>query len=71
MSSAPVPEYLSPEALAELLDVPLGAVRKWRHEGTGPAGFRVGKHVRYAREDVDAWIAAQRAGDRVSARSVA
>lgn len=49
--------WLSPEALAELLGVPLGTVYRWNSEGTGPRRHRIGKHVRYARKDVDSWMA--------------
>lgn len=49
-------EFLSPEGLANLLDVPVASVYAWRHRGIGPKGSRVGKHVRYRRSDVDAWL---------------
>lgn len=50
---------LSPAALAELLDVPLGSVYRWRSRGEGPPGIRVGKHVRYRPADVAAWLDAK------------
>lgn len=50
-------EMLTPEDLAELLRVPVGTVYAWRYKGTGPRGSRVGRHVRYRRADVDAWLA--------------
>lgn len=31
----------------------------WRRRGFGPASFKVGRHVRYRRADVLAWLAAQ------------
>ena len=52
-------ELLSPQDLASYLDVPLTTVYGWRHRGLGPAGFRVGRHVRYRRTDVEEWISAQ------------
>ena len=45
--------------LAEYLGVPVNTVYKWRTTGDGPRGLRVGRHVRYRREDVLAWVAAQ------------
>lgn len=43
--------------LADYVKVPVKTIEKWRHEGTGPKGFRVGRHVRYRREDVEKWLA--------------
>jgi excisionase family DNA binding protein len=48
------------QEVADHLQVPLWTVRKWRAAGRGPAGFRVGRHVRYTREEVDRWVAEQR-----------
>lgn len=31
--------------------------RRLRYRGVGPAGLRVGRHVRYRRADVDCWLA--------------
>jgi excisionase family DNA binding protein len=45
---------------AELLRAPVATLRYWRHLGTGPTSFRLGRHVLYRREDVRAWIEAQR-----------
>jgi excisionase family DNA binding protein len=39
----------SPQQLADYLGVPLATVYRWRYEGTGPRGIKVGKHVRYRR----------------------
>ncbi|MGW3946580.1 helix-turn-helix transcriptional regulator [Micrococcus endophyticus] len=53
----------TPDRLADFLGVPIATVYRWRSTGDGPRGFRVGKHVRYADEDVTAWIDAQRDAD--------
>ncbi|MCF6507381.1 helix-turn-helix domain-containing protein [Blastococcus sp. MG754426] len=47
---------LSAQELADFLGVPLGTLYQWRTKGSGPRGMRVGKHVRYRRTDVDAWL---------------
>lgn len=47
---------LSPQRLANYLGVPLATVYRWRCEGTGPRGIKVGKHVRYRQRDVEAWL---------------
>ncbi|MFE0627803.1 helix-turn-helix transcriptional regulator [Streptomyces sp. NPDC058864] len=49
--------YLSPVDLADLLGVPLETVYQWRRKGTGPRGFRIGRHLRYDPEDVRRWVA--------------
>lgn len=49
---------LSPPELADYFRVPLASVYRWRVTGTGPRGIRIGKHVRYRRADVEAWLEA-------------
>ncbi|UYM03441.1 helix-turn-helix transcriptional regulator [Solicola gregarius] len=50
-------KYLSPTSVSELIDVPEGTLRIWRHRGEGPESIKIGKHVRYLREDVERWLA--------------
>ena len=47
---------LSPPQLAAYLNVPLATIYDWRHRRCGPPGFRLGKHVRYRKADVEQWI---------------
>lgn len=54
-------DYLTTEEVAGLLRAPLETVRYWRHIGKGPRSFKIGRRVLYAREDVEAFIAAARA----------
>ena len=49
---------LSPQQLADYLGVPVRTVYAWNHQATGPTPLRVGRHVRYRREDVEAWLEA-------------
>lgn len=49
-------EFWDPAGLAEYLGVPLATVYKWSHEGSGPPAFRVGRHVRYRKSDVELWL---------------
>jgi len=56
-----LPNYITPQQLADLLQVPIGTIRRWRHVGEGPPGFRAGKHVRYSLAEVLSWVAEQRA----------
>ncbi|WSK84111.1 helix-turn-helix domain-containing protein [Amycolatopsis sp. NBC_01286] len=52
---------LSIEDLSSYLQVPVNTLYQWRKTGKGPAGFRVGKYVRYRPSDVDTWIDGQAA----------
>jgi excisionase family DNA binding protein len=57
-----VNEYMTTAEVADLLRVPAETVRYWRYVGKGPKSFRVGgRRVLYAREDVEAFVAAARA----------
>jgi len=51
--------FMSPEEFADYLGVPVGSVYAWRYKGAGPRAMKVGRHVRYRVEDVEAWIEAQ------------
>jgi excisionase family DNA binding protein len=42
--------------VADLLGVPVATIYRWRHVGDGPPGYRIGRHVRFRRVDVEAWI---------------
>jgi excisionase family DNA binding protein len=48
--------WLSPELLANELDLPTRTIYGWRTKGGGPRGYRIGRHVRFKREDVEAWL---------------
>ena len=45
--------------LSELLGVPMSTLYAWRYRREGPAGYRIGRHVRYRRSVVEAWIETQ------------
>jgi len=51
----------SPEEVASYLGVPVKTLFQWRYKGVGPRGIRVGRHVRYRSDDVEAWL--ERVGD--------
>ena len=38
---------------------PVATLRYWRHQGTGPKSFKVGRRVMYRRTDLRAWLQAQ------------
>lgn len=60
-------EYLTVKQLAELLQVPVSTIYRWRHLGEGPRGIRVsGRHVRYRRSDVEAFLEERADPERVA-----
>lgn len=48
-----------PGQVSVYLGVPLATLTAWRYRKIGPCWTKVGRHVRYRWEDVDAWLAAQ------------
>lgn len=48
---------LNLKELSELIGVPVNTLYRWRYRGEGPKGLRLGRHVRYRRSDVEAWLA--------------
>ncbi len=53
-------QLLTIDEAALLLRAPVATLRYWRHLGTGPHSFRVGRRVVYRRDDLQAWIDACR-----------
>lgn len=47
---------LTAREVAEYLNVTEAAVYNWVKEGRGPRSHRVGRRMRFRREDVDAWL---------------
>jgi excisionase family DNA binding protein len=45
--------------LSTMLGVPVDTLYGWRHRGEGPRGYRVGRHIRYRRSSVEAWLEEQ------------
>ena len=52
-------DWMSPQDLANWLGVPVKSVYVWNSTRTGPQSTKIGKHVRYSRQSVAAWLAAQ------------
>lgn len=53
------PELLTIIEAAVLLPAPVATLRYWRHLGTGPRSFRLGRRVVYRRADLLGWMEAQ------------
>ncbi len=55
------PTYLINEhQVAARLGLKVATLRRWRWAGRGPPFFKIGNAVRYAAEDIDAFIQAAR-----------
>ncbi|MDL5159441.1 helix-turn-helix transcriptional regulator [Actinomycetospora termitidis] len=59
MSRQPA-RLLSAAEVAAWLDVDVSTLRRWRAAARGPKWSRVGRDVRYAREDVKKWLETSR-----------
>ncbi len=62
---------MSPNDLAGYLGVPVKSIYRWREHREGPPGFRVGRHVRFRRQDVEDWLDQQRAAEQSPAPDLA
>jgi excisionase family DNA binding protein len=49
-------DLLKDHETAGYLKVPVGTLANWRYQGKGPRFIKVGRHVRYRRSDVEAWL---------------
>ncbi|CAN5445817.1 hypothetical protein BH10ACT8_BH10ACT8_29550 [soil metagenome] len=54
----PTPQHdlLTIDEAADLLRAPVATLRYWRHLGTGPRSFRLGRRVVYRASELQAWI---------------
>jgi predicted DNA-binding transcriptional regulator AlpA len=59
-TTGPQSELLTLPEAAEHLRAPVATLRYWRHLGSGPRSFRLGRRVLYRRGDLQAWVDAQR-----------
>jgi predicted DNA-binding transcriptional regulator AlpA len=49
-------QLLAPADVARVLGVPVATLANWRSGRTGPVFLKIGRHVRYRRADLEAWI---------------
>lgn len=47
---------LTVQELATYLGVPVATIYGWRYRRQGPPGFRIGRHLRFRRSDVEEWV---------------
>jgi excisionase family DNA binding protein len=51
----------STEEVAAYLSIPAKTIANWRAAGLGPRYSKIGRHVRYARSEVERWALETRA----------
>ena len=61
-------ELFTPRQTAEALQITVAALSRFRHERRGPVVTRVGKLIRYRRDDLMKWLDSQRDTDRAEER---
>jgi excisionase family DNA binding protein len=49
-------EFMTVDDLARLLRVPKATIYRWRSTGHSPRGYTIGRHVRFRRAEVEAWL---------------
>lgn len=46
--------------LSEFIDIPPRTIYNWRLRWEGPPAYRVGRHLRFRKSDVEAWLSTVR-----------
>ncbi len=59
-STNPADELLTLDELCTMLKITKATAYKQRTSGTGPPGYRIGKHLRFKRSDVLRWLESKR-----------
>jgi excisionase family DNA binding protein len=54
------PDWLTDDTTAEYLGVSKAALAKWRITGEGPKYARIGRGIRYRKDDLDDWMLSRR-----------
>lgn len=52
-------ELIGARDVSDMIGVPIGTLRYWRHLDIGPASFTLGRRVVYRRDEVLRWISQQ------------
>jgi excisionase family DNA binding protein len=59
---------LTPDEVAERLRVPRATLSQWRYLREGPPAIKVGRHLRYPEDGLEAWLNNLAKAERASAR---
>lgn len=61
MHTTTAPKMLTEQDVMAMTGLARGTLAYWRHAGTGPRSYKLGRRVRYDEADVLAWIAESKA----------
>jgi len=61
VNTTPEPLWTSNDVSA-YLGVPLGTLHRWAHSGAGPRFYKIGRHRRYKRCEVQDWLEQRASG---------
>lgn len=61
MHTTTAPKMLTEQDVVQMTGLARGTLAYYRHAGTGPRSYKLGRRVRYDETDVLAWIAEQKA----------
>lgn len=59
-------QLMTPQEVADELRISLASLYGLNYKRTGPLRIKVGRHVRYRRSDVEAWLDANACGPGVA-----
>lgn len=54
----------TPTEVADYLQLPIQTLYRWRTTGDGPPAHKIGRHLRYRRDDIDAWLLSKKKEER-------
>jgi len=52
----PIEPLLTLDDVVAYLGIPKNTLYRWRVDGHGPRAVRIGKHLRYRRTELEAWL---------------
>ena len=61
MHTTTAPKMLTEQDVVQMTGLARGTLAYYRHAGTGPRSYKLGRRVRYDEADVLAWIAESKA----------
>lgn len=50
-------ELLTPADVEAEWQIPIATLYRWRHKRLGPKAIKIGRHLRYRRSDLEAFLA--------------
>lgn len=50
---------IGPKDISAWIGVPVRTIYQWRNGNKGPKAYRIGKHLKFKRSDVEQWLEAQ------------